>query len=497
MRRALVAIATGLALLLAACTGPTPTQQTTTTSTASATPERPFTIATTEPVTVADPAAAANDPASIIAYNVFQRLMTTSPGDNHLRPDAAQDCLYTSATVYECRLRQNLRFHNGNPVTSYDVKFSILRAFRLGVVGSSATALSSLDRIDTPSSDVVRFNLKWADNEFGYALTSPAASIVDSKIYDADLVRPLDQTTVGSGPYRLSWVNKEGLIFTSFEGYVGATTPQVERIALTYFKDSASIEDAMSKGLVDMTWRGLSAAAVKRLQQQVRTNQTTNATDTGFKPTTLYGSRLHTLSWNPKSGSWTDATIRQAVASALQEDRTLDSLLPPAVEGHVAAFPVGGSVSAPSQGGPRMRLTLGYAALAPDEADLANRVRNRIEAVAGVSVQLVPDSTDTDLRLADTRAWVAEPVAFLLQYLDSPVPGSASKLSELNQRYRGSEKDARATALAEIQKQAAADLTVLPMNLDDETVFTGSGFTLTDPKFGPGWQLGLWSIKKG
>ena len=86
----------------------------------------------------------------MLALNVFQRLMTADPGESVLKPDAARDCVFTSPTTYTCTLNEELAFHNGHPLTSSDVKFSIERATRLNVAGSSASLLSSLRRIETP-----------------------------------------------------------------------------------------------------------------------------------------------------------------------------------------------------------------------------------------------------------------------------------------------------------------------------------------------------------
>ena len=55
---------------------------------------------------------------AVLALNVFQRLMTADPGQSVLKPDAARDCLFTAPTTYTCTLNENLRFHNGHPLTS-------------------------------------------------------------------------------------------------------------------------------------------------------------------------------------------------------------------------------------------------------------------------------------------------------------------------------------------------------------------------------------------
>ncbi len=86
----------------------------------------------------------------LVPVNVFQRLMSADPGESLLRPDAARDCLFTATTVYTCTLNDELFFHNGHELTSRDVKFSIDRATRLAVPGSSANLLDSIRRIETP-----------------------------------------------------------------------------------------------------------------------------------------------------------------------------------------------------------------------------------------------------------------------------------------------------------------------------------------------------------
>ena len=130
--------------------------------TASSTP-RPFTVMSTDPIRVTDPAAITDAASTVLALNVFQRLMTADPGGSVLKPDAARDCLFTSATTYTCTLNEDLAFHNGHPLTSSDVKFSIERAARLNVPGSSAVAaVARSARSRRPTRKTVRFVLSQA-----------------------------------------------------------------------------------------------------------------------------------------------------------------------------------------------------------------------------------------------------------------------------------------------------------------------------------------------
>ena len=76
----------GLLLLLSACR--TPGEQPVPTPTSRPTP-RPFTVMSTDQIRVTDPAAITDAASTVLALNVFQRLMTADPGGSVLKPDAA------------------------------------------------------------------------------------------------------------------------------------------------------------------------------------------------------------------------------------------------------------------------------------------------------------------------------------------------------------------------------------------------------------------------
>src|SRR4051794_29154982 len=240
----------GVALLLLVTGCRTPGDRPAPTPTPSATP-RPFTVMSTDQIRVTDPAAITDAASTVLALNVFQRLMTADPGGSVLKPDAARDCLFTTATSYTCTLNDDLAFHNGHPLTSSDVKFSIERAYRLNVPGSSAPALPSLRRVQTPDEKPVRFVLSRPDTQFGWALASPAASIVDEEVYDADRVRDPNDPIVGSGPFAVTKYTGNQLQLSRYEAYVGRNPARLPGLVYRSVADSPTIEDAMARGVVD------------------------------------------------------------------------------------------------------------------------------------------------------------------------------------------------------------------------------------------------------
>lgn len=490
-RRAGLAVIAGLVLVLAGCHTPNDDPPP-----PSPSPKRPFTVMSTDPIRVVDPAAVVDQGSAILAQNVYQRLMTADPGSNAPKPDAAaRDCRFTSATVVTCTLNTDLKFHNGHELTSSDVKFSIERLTRLDIPNSSASLFSSLRRIQTPDPLTVEFVLSRPDREFQWALASIGASVVDEEAYDADEIRAPDQPIIGSGPYQVSRFQPDELQLATFPQYKGRTPSRLPSLVYKVAPDSGTIEEAIADAAVDVVWRGLNAAAVTRLRQQA--SAAPNSAD-GFSGRALTGARVHQLIWNPDSRAGQNTAVRKAIALALQSDRTLDSIVPPTVAGYVASFPVGGVANPQVTWPKRIQLTLSYDPTSPDDRDLANQIRSRLEDTGGLSVRLRPQDPAADLNLADRKAWSATPVAWLQPYLTSPPESSRTAVQTLEAQFRASVQDAQAQALvAQLQTRAASDLTVLPISQSDEYLFIRVGVDVDPLSFGPGWQLGFWGMSGG
>lgn len=483
--------AAGLLLLAGGCTvggGPSPSPIATQTG-------PPFTVMSTDPIRVTDPAAITDAASMVVSLNVFQRLMTADPGESALKPDAARDCIFTTAQTYTCTLNEDLTFHNGHALTASDVKFSIERATRLNVPGSSAHLLSSLRRIETPDDLTVRFVLSREDTQFGWALATPAASLVDEEVYDADTVRKPDEPIIGSGPFAVQELAPNSLLLARNEKYTGRNPADVDSLRYITAPDSATIEDALAKQQVDVVWRGINAAAITRYTQQTAANK--GKTDDGYTLEPYDGVRVQQLFWSAGSKARENSDLRAAIAVALQGDRTSDSLVPGGVPGHAATFPLGGKAVPKVTWNARINLSLGYDTTSPDSRDLAGQIRNRLEETGGLSVQLRPDSTDVDLMLVDRKAWTPTALAWLQPYLAAPLEASAAGLDANATLYRQSRELATADKLlASLQQQSARDRTVLPVSQGSDYLLYGPKVVVRQPAFGPGWQLGLFGFSK-
>ena len=186
------------------------------------------------------------------------------------------------------------------------------------------------------------------------------------------------------------------------------------------------------------------------------------------------------------------------ITVALQEDRTLDSVVPGGVPGHVSSFPAGGRGKPKVTWSNRIQVNLGYDPTMPDGRDIATQIRTRLEDTGGLSVRLRPDVASADLLLVDRKAWTATALAWLQPYVDAPLPASKAQVTKLENAFRSTTDDADAYRLVtSLQRQAASDSVVLPVSQGDDYLFARRGVEVAGNSFGPGWQLGLYGMAGG
>src|SRR5437762_4947356 len=120
----------------------------------------------------------------MILYALHDALVKPMPG-NAMAPSLAESwSVSKDGLVYEFVLRAGARFHNGEPVTADDVKFSFER-YR----GTSHDLFKDrVAAVETPDARHVRFKLKgpWPDFLTFYATASGAGWIVPKKYVEKE-----------------------------------------------------------------------------------------------------------------------------------------------------------------------------------------------------------------------------------------------------------------------------------------------------------------------
>src|SRR5213596_3795063 len=134
-------------------------------------------------------------------YALHDALVKPLPG-NALAPCLAESwSVSPDGLTYEFVLRRGVRFHNGDPLTAEDVKFSFER-YR----GAAAKMLKDrVTSVDIADPNLVRFRLKrpWPDFMTFYgSLATSAGWIVPKKYVERVGDDGFKKAPVGAGPYK-------------------------------------------------------------------------------------------------------------------------------------------------------------------------------------------------------------------------------------------------------------------------------------------------------
>src|SRR5690349_19497421 len=84
-----------------------------------------YILGTTDKVVSLDPAGAYDLGSQQLIGNMYQNLLSVPAGENQPKPDAAESCEFSDPKTYVCKLKADLKFSSGDPLTSEDVKFSL------------------------------------------------------------------------------------------------------------------------------------------------------------------------------------------------------------------------------------------------------------------------------------------------------------------------------------------------------------------------------------
>lgn len=229
-------------------------------------------VGTTDKVTFLDPAGSYDNGSFAVMSQVFPMLMNSKPGSAKVEPDIAASAEFTGASDYTVKLRPGLKFANGNPLTSSDVKFTFERQLKIADANGPSSLLGNLKSVDAPDKTTVVFRLnKGGDQTFPQVLSSPAGPIVDEEVFSPTKVTSDDTIVKGkafAGPYTIGSYKKNTLItFSAFDGYKGILgQPKTKDVTMKYYSSSSNMKLDIQSGAIDVAYRSLSPTDVADLK---------------------------------------------------------------------------------------------------------------------------------------------------------------------------------------------------------------------------------------
>jgi peptide/nickel transport system substrate-binding protein len=299
-------------------------------------PPRPIILGTTDKITVLDPAKAYDFYTWEVFINIGEGLMKYRPGTTELEMGIAESYeVSPDGLTYTFKLREGMKFTDGEPLDAAAVKWTIDRVMSLALEPSwLVTAfVESVEVVDTYT---VRFNLVEPVGYFPQLVATVPYFPVSSKSYPVDEVA---EPTVGHyGPYKIKkWIRDVELVLEANPDYYGAP-PKSKEFVVKFFKDAAAMRLALEAGEIDIAWRTLRPMDVVDLRAKGMLHL--------FEVPGAYIRYIVIRSDRPP---FDDVRLRRAVAAAIDRDRIcveawkgtvspLYSMVPMGMWSHIDAF---------------------------------------------------------------------------------------------------------------------------------------------------------------
>jgi peptide/nickel transport system substrate-binding protein len=251
----------------------------------------------------------------MMLYALHDAVVKPMPGEP-MAPSLAESWTVSKdGLTYDFVLRKGPRFHNGDPVTAEDVKFSLERYKG----GGAATLKARIAGVDALDAQRVRVRLKqpWPDFMTFYGTPATGAAWVVPKKYVEKVGDDgFKRAPIGAGPYRFVSFNPGvELVLEANEQY-WRKPPSVKRLIFRSVPDDTTRLAMLKRGEADYAYqiRGPLAEEVRRTP-----GLTLKATVPTFTEWLVF-----TDQFDPKS-PWADRRVRLAANLAIDRKALNDS----------------------------------------------------------------------------------------------------------------------------------------------------------------------------
>ncbi|MBN9015751.1 MAG: ABC transporter substrate-binding protein, partial [Rhizobiales bacterium] len=217
-------------------------------------------------------------------------------------------------------LVKNAKFHDGKPVTSEDVAFSIMAIKKYHPF---QTMLAAVDKVDTPDAYTAIIRLNHPQPSLLLAMSPPLMPILPKHVYgDGQDLRthPANLKPIGSGPFKLAeYKQGDYVVLEKFDRFFIPGRPKLDKIVYKIVSDPNAAIIGLERGDINILPFVSGIRDIERLEKAPNIF----ITDKGFAGI----GPLNWLAFNTKKKPLDDARVRQAIAYAGNRDAIIKALM--------------------------------------------------------------------------------------------------------------------------------------------------------------------------
>jgi len=261
------------------------------------------------------------------------------PHGAKLQPVLATGCKASAnLKTWTCGLRHNVKFSDGSPMTSADVKWSFDRVLKIKGDQGIWTLLSNLKSTTVSGPYTVVFHLKEPDSIWPYILSTNAGYVVPKAKYPFNKILANTDPQVGTGPYRLVKFTPGQQAVLEPNPYYWGPKPKNGGIIINYYSKSSTMKLALEKGEIDMAFQSFTPTELASLKKEK-----------GIVVHSGHGVVIRYLVFNVVRPPFNNLAVRKAIAYLIPRQDIasrvyhntvvpLYSMVPAGLPGHIDSF---------------------------------------------------------------------------------------------------------------------------------------------------------------
>ena len=233
--------------------------------------------------------------------------------DEHLsvKPGLAEGWETPNPKTYIFHLHKNVKFSDGRPLTSRDVKWSYDSLIEGKIRSAKGATYRFVEKIETPDDNTVIFHLKEPWAALLWNLAAPGMGIVP---YGSSL--EVSRNPIGSGPFRfVSAEQDKEVVIDRNDNYWGDKA-KIDRVRFAVIPDTTTRALELRKGSADLEINALAPDMEVALQRESRLSIVRRP-----------GTRLGYMAFNLRDPILKDVRVRQAIAYAIDRQPLIHYLM--------------------------------------------------------------------------------------------------------------------------------------------------------------------------
>lgn len=254
-----------------------------------------------------------DDQAWPINQNLFNRLVKLTANNTYV-PDLATTWEYSDdGKALTFHLREGVKWHDGEPFSSADVKWTYDTVIEEAWVKSDA--FTNVTSIETPDDYTVTFVMSEPDTSLISKLSWYALFIMPKHIYEGTdyANNPANMEPIGTGPFKFeSYESGIGVTLTKNEDFYDGA-PDIDTLIFQIIPDQTTAYEAFKKGEIDHLGGGLPAAYINDLDN-----------DENYHFVEILGINRTYIIFNMEDPIVSNLKVREALAYAVDQQAVFE-----------------------------------------------------------------------------------------------------------------------------------------------------------------------------